>query len=102
MGDTGKFVGNILAEPDRCRGTTFCVAQALYNMDELVAILSKATGKGIVLYISEEDFRKSLPFDGLLAGILVEAFTHQGVWALWPRCRGVDCLGCEECERQSL
>jgi hypothetical protein len=43
------FVGNILAEPDRYEGTALCAAQALYNMDETVTILSKATGKGIVL-----------------------------------------------------
>jgi hypothetical protein len=34
MGDTGMFVGNILAEPDRYESTTFFAAQALYNMDE--------------------------------------------------------------------
>jgi uncharacterized protein YbjT (DUF2867 family) len=60
--DTGKFVGAILADPDRYEGKTFCAAAALYTMDDLVTSISKATGKNVVYQqISLEDFRQRLP-----------------------------------------
>jgi len=62
-GDTGKFVGAILAEPDKYESKTFCAAAALYTLEEIVAILSKTTGRTIVYrQISLEDFKESLPF----------------------------------------
>ena len=62
-GDTGKFVGAILAEPDKYEGKTFCAATALYSSEEVVAIMSKATGKTVVYkQVPLEDFKKSLPF----------------------------------------
>ncbi|KAK5137317.1 hypothetical protein LTR08_000287 [Meristemomyces frigidus] len=75
VGDTGKFVGAILAEPDKYEGKTFCAAAALYGMEEVVAIMSKATGKTVVYkQIPVEDFRKSLPF---APDTLVDAFGYQ-------------------------
>ncbi|EPE36427.1 NAD(P)-binding Rossmann-fold containing protein [Glarea lozoyensis ATCC 20868] len=66
-GDAGKFVGAILAEPEKYAGKTFCAAQALYSFDEIVAILSKTTGKTVVYkQISLDDFEKSLPFAPVL------------------------------------
>lgn len=63
VGDTGKFVGAILAEPNKYEGKTFCAATALYSLEEVVAIMSKATGKTVVYkQIPLEDFKKSLPF----------------------------------------
>lgn len=62
-GDTGKFVGAILAESDRYAGKTFCAAAALYTLEEIVTTLSKATGKTILYkQISPEDFKKTLPY----------------------------------------
>ncbi len=63
VGDTGKFVGAILAEPEKYEGKTFCAATAFYTLQEVVDALSKNTGKTIVFkQISSEDFRKTLPF----------------------------------------
>lgn len=61
--DTGKFIGAILAEPDKYEGTTFHAAVALYSLEETAALMAKATGQ-IVVYkqISTEDARKSIPF----------------------------------------
>ena len=63
VGDTGKFVGAILAEPDKYEGKVFCAAVALYTLEEIAAILSRATGKTVVYkQISLEEFKKGLPF----------------------------------------
>lgn len=61
IGDTGKFVGAILAEPDKYEGKTFCAATALYRLEEVAAIISKVTGKTVVYkQIPLEDFQNSL------------------------------------------
>jgi uncharacterized protein YbjT (DUF2867 family) len=74
VGDTGKFVGAILAEPDKYEGKTFCAAVALYSLEEIVAIVSKATGKAVVYQqIPLEHFKKSLPSS--MADIFVEYFS---------------------------
>jgi len=70
VGDTGKFVGAILAEPDKYEGKTFCAATALYSFEELAAIISKTTGKTVIYrQISPEEFMKYPPF--------LEAFGYQ-------------------------
>jgi uncharacterized protein YbjT (DUF2867 family) len=75
VGDTGKFVGAILAEPDKYEGKTFCAATALYSLEEVAAIMSKATGKTVVYkQIPLEDFKKSLSFG---VDIFVEGFRFQ-------------------------
>ena len=75
VGDTGKFVGAILAEPDKYEGKTFCAATALYSWEEIAAIMSKATGKTVVYkQIPLEEFKKSLPFE---ADMFVEGFSYQ-------------------------
>ena len=81
VGDTGKFVGAILAEPDRYEGKTFSAASASYNFEEAVAILSKATGKTVIYkQISVEDFKKSLPFGH---DIIPEAFSYLEEFDYW-------------------
>ena len=78
IGDTGKFIGAILAEPDKYEGKTFCAATALYSLEEIVASMSKATGKTVVYkQIPLEDFKKSLSFLGDLADIFAEGFSYQ-------------------------
>ncbi|MCJ1434197.1 hypothetical protein MMC27_003564 [Xylographa pallens] len=76
--DTGKFVGAILAEPDRYEGKTFCAATAFYSFDEIVAVMSKATGKTVIYkQISCEDFKKFLPSLDSLVDNFVECFSYQ-------------------------
>ena len=74
VGDTGKFVGAILADPEKYEGKTFCAATALYSLEETVAAMSKATGKTVVYQqVSVEDFKQSLPF---AADIFAETFSY--------------------------
>lgn len=75
VGDTGKFVGAILAEPDKYEGKTFCAAAALYSWEELAAIMSEATGKTVVYrQIPLAEFKESLPF---MADLFVDGFSYQ-------------------------
>ncbi|MCJ1377824.1 hypothetical protein MMC17_000920 [Xylographa soralifera] len=77
VGDTGKFVGAILAETDRYEGNTFCAATALYSLEEIVAIMSKATGKTVVYkQIPLEEFKKSLSFMVGMVDFYVEGFSY--------------------------
>ncbi|KAI0154740.1 hypothetical protein GGR52DRAFT_583120 [Hypoxylon sp. FL1284] len=81
--DTGKFVGAILADPDRYEGrASFCAAAALYTLGDLAAIISKAAGKKIVLErISPEEFAERMP--GPLGTIFAEAFQYQEEFGLY-------------------
>lgn len=72
IGDTGKYIGAILAEPDRYQGETFCAAVALFPIEEIAALISKYTGKTVVhKQLSVEDWRNSLQF---AADSLTETF----------------------------
>ncbi|KAK0636735.1 hypothetical protein B0T17DRAFT_613423 [Bombardia bombarda] len=63
VGDTGKFVGAILAEPGKYEGKTFCSATMLYSLEEVTAIMAKTTGKNVVFkQIPLDEFMASLPF----------------------------------------
>ncbi|KAJ1323591.1 NmrA family NAD(P)-binding protein [Microdochium nivale] len=90
--DVGKFVGAILAEPDKYatntgaaqadgRGRTLCAATATYSFEEVAQIASKATGKKIVYeQISLDQFRESLAGLPLnLGDIFVDAYAAYGV-----------------------
>lgn len=46
--DMGKYVGAILAEPDKYEGKTFSAAQVEYTMAEIAVLLSEASGKKVV------------------------------------------------------
>ncbi|OQU95923.1 hypothetical protein CLAIMM_02078 [Cladophialophora immunda] len=62
VGDGGKFVGAILAEPDKFQGKTLCAATRLYTMKEMAAALSTSSGKTITYkQVSDEEFAKCLP-----------------------------------------
>ena len=80
ISDTGKFIGAILAEPDKYQGETFCAATALYSWEEITASMSKASGKPVVYrQLSVEEFKKSLPFDAVIDGLCsVEEFGYWG------------------------
>ncbi|KAF4970763.1 hypothetical protein FSARC_2276 [Fusarium sarcochroum] len=58
----GSYVGTILAEPEKYEGVRFEAAVGFWNMEELAAIESKATGKDITYkQISPEEFAARLP-----------------------------------------
>ena len=77
VGDIGKFVGAILAEPDKYDGKTLCAAKAQYSLEEIAAIMSKATGQSVVYkQITLDEFKKGLPFEGVLSDIFVDAFGY--------------------------
>ncbi|WPH04689.1 Hypothetical protein R9X50_00758200 [Acrodontium crateriforme] len=62
-GDTGKFVGAILAQPENYKGKVFLAATAMYDTDEVAAAMSKATGKTVVYkQISLDAWKATLPF----------------------------------------
>lgn len=62
ISDTGKWVGAILAEPDKYEGKFFAAAEGLYTPDEACAILEKVTGKKVVhQQVPDEVFKGFLP-----------------------------------------
>ncbi|KAJ5826820.1 hypothetical protein N7447_003583 [Penicillium robsamsonii] len=63
VGDTGKFVGAVLAEPEKFQGKRLHCATKLYTVEEIAALLSKSSGKTIVVQqISTDEFKAGLPF----------------------------------------
>lgn len=61
-GDTGKYVGAILADPEKYTGKTFCAATRIYTMTEIVDIMTKASGKTIKYnQVSKDVFAGFLP-----------------------------------------
>ena len=76
VGDIGKFVGAILAEPEKYEGKTLCAAKAQYSLEEIATIMSKATGQSVVYkQVTLDEFKESLPFEGAFADLFVEAFS---------------------------
>jgi uncharacterized protein YbjT (DUF2867 family) len=77
--DSGKFVGAILAEPEKYEGKTFCAATALYTLDEVAANVSKVIGETVVYkQIPLEEFKSRLSFLGEnLVETFVELFSYQ-------------------------
>ncbi|KAI1087860.1 HSCARG dehydrogenase [Rostrohypoxylon terebratum] len=75
VGDTGKFVGAILAQPEKYEGRTFCAATRMYTLEEIVATIAKSTGKKAVYkQISTEEFRENMGVPDALADIFEEGF----------------------------
>ena len=75
VGDTGKYVGAILAEPDKYEGKVFCAATALYSMEEIAQTICKASGKKVTYeQVSEDKFREGLPPWG---DMLIEMMLYQ-------------------------
>lgn len=60
--DGGKFVGAILAEPEKFEGKRLCAATGMYSIGEIVAGLSKSSGETIQYkQVSDEEFIKTTP-----------------------------------------
>lgn len=75
--DSGKFVGAILADPDKYEGKTFFAAAETHSWEDMAAIISKASGKTVVAkQVSVEEWKKSLPPPA--AEILTEMFSYYG------------------------
>jgi uncharacterized protein YbjT (DUF2867 family) len=80
-GDSGKFVGAILADPEKYEGKTFCAAQTFYTMEDITTILSKTTRKKIIYkQISREEFKKQIPFAADLLDEALAALDEFGYW----------------------
>ncbi|KAL3426645.1 hypothetical protein PVAG01_00154 [Phlyctema vagabunda] len=74
-GDTGKYIGAILAEPDKYEGKTFCASTEVLTMDEMAQTISRVSGKTVkYVQIPEEAYRKHLPG---WADILIEMMLYQ-------------------------
>ncbi len=75
VGDTGKYVGAILAEPEKYQGKVFCAATALYSMEEMAQIISNVSGKTVKYQqVPEDTFRQFLPPWG---DVLIEMMLYQ-------------------------
>lgn len=60
--DAGKWVGAILAEPDKYEGKFLACATKLYSMEEIAEIITKASGKTVKYsQVPETVFRGFLP-----------------------------------------
>jgi hypothetical protein len=60
--DTGKFVGTILADPERFAGETLYAASGLHSYNEVVAKIAAQTGKTVkYVVVPEEVFKGYLP-----------------------------------------
>jgi len=60
--DTGKYVGAILAEPEKYEGKVFSAATKLYSLEDIVQTISKVTGKTVKYdQLPESVFRGFLP-----------------------------------------
>ena len=79
VSDTGKFVGAILADPDKYEGKTFCAATKLYSLADMCRIMSEKSGKTVkYVQLSEEKFREALTGQvGDYADILIEMMSYQ-------------------------
>lgn len=77
-GDTGKYVGAILAEPDKYEGKVFCSATAVYTMTEIAETMSKVSGKTVKFeQVPEETYRQYMPFPAFYADVLIEMMLYQ-------------------------
>lgn len=62
VGDTGKFIGAILASPKKFAGKTLVGATRQYSWEEITSAMSKATGKDVVArQVSTEEWKKDMP-----------------------------------------
>ncbi|KAJ4329907.1 hypothetical protein N0V95_010130 [Ascochyta clinopodiicola] len=62
ISETGKWVGAILAEPDKYAGKQFAAAAEILSMDEVAAIVSRVTGKVVKFQnVPDEVFKSFLP-----------------------------------------
>ncbi|KAF5024821.1 hypothetical protein F66182_3060 [Fusarium sp. NRRL 66182] len=75
--DTGKWVGAVLADPDKYAGKRFAAAERCYTWDEMARILSSVTGKTVVHQKVPDDVFKSF---------IPEVMRDQA-FEMWALCR---------------
>ena len=89
VGDTGKFVGAILAEPEKYEGKTFYGATKAYSLEEIASILSKATSETIVYkQIPLAEFKEALSLsikDDLMVSNSIEVFNFMEEFGCFGR-----------------
>ncbi|EFY84278.1 hypothetical protein J3458_021449 [Metarhizium acridum] len=65
QGDTGKFIGSILAHPDEHDGRVVYGAERLYSLEEIALAMGKATGQQVIYrQVSAEEYQAAVPFGG--------------------------------------
>jgi len=62
VADTGKFIGPILAEPEKFEGKVLSAASGLYTYGEIVQVMSKTSGKTVEYkQVTDNPFRNMPP-----------------------------------------
>jgi uncharacterized protein YbjT (DUF2867 family) len=77
ISDTGKWVGAVLADPEKYAGKRFAAAERCYTWEEMAQILSNVTGKTVV--------HQKVP-DDVFKGFLPEVMRDQ-LFEMWTLCR---------------
>ncbi|CAK1366987.1 NmrA-like family domain-containing protein 1 [Cercospora beticola] len=72
--DTGKFVGTILAEPEKFKGKTLRAMEKWYSLEEIVEKISEVTGKK--LEYRQVELRGKVEQMGFWEGMFVEYFGY--------------------------
>jgi len=71
--DGPKFIGAILAEPEKYQGKRICAASGWYTMEDVAAAMSRSTGQQVVSKeVAAKEFKDTLPH--AVQGIFMEAF----------------------------
>lgn len=75
--DTGKFVGAILAEPEKFQGKVLSAATTVYTYQQAAEIMTKISGKTVkYIQIKEDDFRSALPREPIAVKNIAEMFAY--------------------------
>lgn len=72
--DTGKFVGAILADPEKFEGKTLRAMEKWYSLEEIVEKLSEATGKKVEY--RQVELKEQVEEMGFWEGMFVEYFGY--------------------------
>ncbi|RMZ79473.1 hypothetical protein DV738_g3413, partial [Chaetothyriales sp. CBS 135597] len=75
VADLGKFVGTILANPEKYQGKVLAAASGIHSLEEVALLISRASGKTVkYLVTSEAEYRSHLPPAG--ADTIVNMFLY--------------------------
>jgi uncharacterized protein YbjT (DUF2867 family) len=62
VADTGKFIGPVLAEPEKFEGKVLSAASGIYTYEEVVQVMSKTSGKTVEYkQVADNPFRNMPP-----------------------------------------
>lgn len=83
VADSGKFVGVILAEPEKYEGKVLAASSCIHSMEEVVQILSKVSGKTVrYVEMPEAKFREVLS-PGWRGWHCEYVLVYSALWVLW-------------------